>query len=151
MPKKAIFGVWHRVRPFHRPKMIPGSVSISWVKRVMLAGQIYHIVISWYYINEISISVPLISAWSRPKARLSHDMEWFHAACTTNFNGFCLGAAPRVQKRWVFVVNHSCYRDMRSRFWDFYRKRVHMLDFWVILGPKLRLKCYQITDTAVIL
>ena len=27
--KKAISSVWHRVRPFHRPRMVPGSVSIS--------------------------------------------------------------------------------------------------------------------------
>jgi hypothetical protein len=31
LPKKAISSVWHRVRPFHCPKMISGSVSISCV------------------------------------------------------------------------------------------------------------------------
>ena len=27
--KKAVSVFWHRLRPFHRPPMIPGSVSIS--------------------------------------------------------------------------------------------------------------------------
>ena len=44
-PKVAYYGnqmatssVWHRLRPFHRLKMIPGNVSISWVRRLVLAA-----------------------------------------------------------------------------------------------------------------
>jgi hypothetical protein len=29
-------------------------------------------------------------------------------------------------------VNHSTYQDMRSRFWDFSQKGVHILGFWVL-------------------
>ena len=53
-------------------------------------------------------------------------MAW--SGSQQNLNGFlCLGAAPRVQNRVSFVVNHSCYREMRLRFWYFSRKRVHII------------------------
>ena len=39
LPIMAISSLWHRMRPFQRLKMIPGSVSISRVRRFVLAAQ----------------------------------------------------------------------------------------------------------------
>ena len=50
--KKGNFCVLAPLEAISSPPMIPGSVSISWVRRVMIAGLIYHIVISICEIND---------------------------------------------------------------------------------------------------
>ena len=40
LPILELSSVWHRLSPFQRLKMIPGSVGISYIRSVVLAAQI---------------------------------------------------------------------------------------------------------------
>ena len=64
LPIMAISSVWHRLSPFQRLKMIPGSVSISSVRRVVLAGQSYLAVVSDVS-NLISCDLPILGSPTR--------------------------------------------------------------------------------------